>query len=122
MDTIIKLAPGNIGWFDPLTSIHLTLAKTEAIVKPGMNTTNIRLALADRKIILKQGTLEASRIIKEEVIQINTKEENVISTNIDTADIKKQKAVKASVDKVKKENKEKKKNQDKKSKTKNKNK
>lgn len=91
MNTIVKLAPGNIGWFDPLTSIHLTLSKTEAIVKPGMNTTNIKEGLSQGRIILKQGTLHTSRQITSESadIEIKAKERNIVTTssnksNIDT--------------------------------------
>ena len=107
MITIIKLAPGSIGWFDPLTGIHLTLAKTESIVRPGMNTTNIKSALAERKIILKQGTLETSRIISEPVstdktigeqtkakaVEIKTEKENIVTTasNKDVTKVKKAK-------------------------------
>ena len=81
MKTIVKLAPGNIGWFDPLTSIHLTLAKTEAVVKPGMNVTNIKAGLAEGKIIIKQGVLETSRQISyEPIANIETKEENIVTT------------------------------------------
>ena len=81
MNTIIKLAPGNIGWFDPITSIHLTLVKTEALVKPGMNTTNIKKALSEGKIIIKQGILETSRQLNPEpVTKIKTVEEKVQTT------------------------------------------
>lgn len=81
MNTIIKLAPGNIGWFDPLTSIHLTLVKTEALVKPGMNITNIKKALSEGKIIIKQGVLETSRQLDPmPVAKIKTTEEKVQTT------------------------------------------
>lgn len=82
--TIIQLAQGNIGWYDGLTSIHLTLTKNQAIVKDGMNTTNIKKGLAEGKIILVQGTLETTReieqptkiFLKEEVIEpVTIKEE-----------------------------------------------
>lgn len=82
MNTIIKLAPGNIGWFDPLTSIHLTLSKTEAIVKTGMNTTNIKNALSEGKIIIKQGTIETSKQIDiEPFSNIKTEEKRIITTS-----------------------------------------
>lgn len=86
MKTIIKLAPGNIGWFDPLTSIHLTLAKTEAIISPGMNTTNIKIGLSEGKLILKQGTLETSRQISyESITKIKTEKENIVSTKTEAS-------------------------------------
>lgn len=74
MNTIIKLAPGHIGWFDPITSIHLTMAKNKAIVKPGMNLTNIKSALADRIILIEQGILETPRQLSVEPITIKTEE------------------------------------------------
>lgn len=83
MNTIIKLAPGNIGWYDPLTAIHLTLAKTESIIKPGMNLTNIKKALAEGKIIIKQGILETSRQLNTEPINnIKTEEKQVVTTSL----------------------------------------
>lgn len=73
--TIIQLAQGQIGWYDPLTSIHLTLTNNKAIVKEGMNTTNIKQALSEGKIIIIQGTLETSREITEKPKAIFLKEE-----------------------------------------------
>lgn len=77
MNTIIQLAPGNIGWYDEVTGIHLTIARNTAIVKPGMNTTNIRRAIKDRKVQVLVGNLEqettepvafvSNNMVKEEV-------------------------------------------------------
>lgn len=98
----IKLSPGNAGWYDPLTNIHLTIAHPIGEVKAGMNTSNIKNGLAFRTIELIQGSLEEEEIIahieaqtNNEVIQLSTveqtvaKEEEVVEQKIvDTGAIK----------------------------------
>lgn len=54
---VVKLAPGNIGWYDSLTGIHLTLARPSANVYSGSNTTNLVKALRERIIDLVNGSL-----------------------------------------------------------------
>lgn len=54
---VVKLAPGNIGWYDALTGIHLTLARPKANVYSGSNTTNLTKALRERVIELATGSL-----------------------------------------------------------------
>lgn len=80
MNTIIKLAPGHIGWFDPLTSIHLTIARDKAIIGPGMNLTNIKSALAERIIFIEQGILETPRQLSVEPVAIKTEEVKKVTT------------------------------------------
>ena len=54
---VVKLAPGNIGWYDALTGIHLTLDRSKANVYSGSNTTNLIKALRERVIELVNGSL-----------------------------------------------------------------
>lgn len=54
---VVKLAPGNIGWYDALTGIHLTIARPTANVYSGSNTTNLTNALRERIIELSSGSL-----------------------------------------------------------------
>ena len=54
---VVKLAPGNIGWYDALTGIHLTLARPTSNVYSGSNTTNLTKALRGRVIELVTGSL-----------------------------------------------------------------
>ena len=54
---VVKLAPGNIGWYDELTGIHLTIARPTANVYSGKNTTNLTKALRERVIGLVSGSL-----------------------------------------------------------------
>lgn len=55
----IKLAPGNVGWYDSLTNIVLTKAKPEAIVYSGKNIINIKKAIKEGKILLQEGSLSS---------------------------------------------------------------
>ena len=54
---VVKVAPGNIGWYDSLTGIHLTIARSTAKVYSGSNTTNLVKALRERVIELVDGSL-----------------------------------------------------------------
>ena len=53
----IKLAPGNAGWFDTLTNIYLTLSKKECFVYNDQDVSNIRKAIKQNKLVLKEGRL-----------------------------------------------------------------
>ena len=54
----IKINAGNPGWYDPLTNIHLTISRPEAIVFEGANTTNIKKGVAYKLISVIDGDLE----------------------------------------------------------------
>lgn len=53
----IKLNPGKGGYFDPITRIHLTHGDSEKPVFAGMNTTNLRKAVRDKRITITSGSL-----------------------------------------------------------------
>ena len=50
----ITLNPGRVGWFDPITNIHLTLGAPEADITANMNTKNIQKAIYNSKHHLNQ--------------------------------------------------------------------
>ena len=56
---IVRLAPGEVGYYDPYTKIHLTLSRKEATVYNYMNTSRLKTAIADRILILKAGSLNS---------------------------------------------------------------
>lgn len=55
----IKLAPGNVGFYDSLTGVRLTKASPEAIIYSGKNVSNIKKAIQEGKISLKEGSLSS---------------------------------------------------------------
>lgn len=61
----IKLSPGNAGWYDYLTGIHLTIANPIAEVHAEMNLERIRIGLAYKTIELISGTVKEEEIIKK---------------------------------------------------------
>ena len=75
----IKLAPGNAGWFDPLTNIYLTLSKKECFVYNDQDISNIRKAVKENKLVLKEGKLPSpvseekketvKKSIKKQIVQ-----------------------------------------------------
>jgi hypothetical protein len=64
----VRLAPGQVGYFDELTRIHLTIASPEKTVHSGMNTKNLKKSVKSRRLILVSGTLDPETNIKSEVI------------------------------------------------------
>ena len=54
---IVRLAPGEIGYYDSLSRIHLTLGNKEAIVYSDMNNSKLRQDIKSGKIELVSGTL-----------------------------------------------------------------
>ena len=53
----IRLAPGKVGFYDPLSNIHLTLGSPEAYVPSGTNCAALRRNFRNGLIELKEGTL-----------------------------------------------------------------
>ena len=56
----IKINPGNPGWYDPLTNIHLTITRPEAIVFEGANTTNIKKGVDFKLVSVIDGCLDVN--------------------------------------------------------------
>lgn len=73
---IVKLAPGNSGFFDPLTGLHLTLTSKVGYVYDIDDTTNIRVALKKHTLELTGGVLPPVCSIKQPV-----KERKIILEN-----------------------------------------
>lgn len=65
MQTIakIKLSSGNVGWYEPLSRIHLTLSNPIAEVKAGTKLEGIRKSLAYGTIILLEGSVDEEEIL-----------------------------------------------------------
>lgn len=61
----IKINAGNPGWYDPLTNIHLTISRPEAIVFEGSNTTNIKKGVAYKLISVIDGDLDVNTVSVE---------------------------------------------------------
>ena len=54
---IIKLASGEVGYYDELTNIHLTLSRPTAKVLDYMNTSKLRRSVMNKVLILVDGSL-----------------------------------------------------------------
>lgn len=55
---IVRLAPGQVGFYDDLTRIHLTIASPEKAIVLGMNTTNIKRSVKSGRLLLISGNLD----------------------------------------------------------------
>lgn len=53
----IKLAPGQVGYYDEYSRIHLTIAHPETAIYSGTNCAQIRRSIKAGRIILTSGTL-----------------------------------------------------------------
>ena len=63
----IKLSPGQVGFYDELTNIHLTIASPFGQVYRGMNTSRIKASVASKKLILLSGTLNLDEVVANEI-------------------------------------------------------
>ena len=70
----IRLAQGNVGFYDSLTNIRLTKAAPEAIVYSESNIANIKKAIKEGKVVLKEGSLSSLQIepIYKREVEIDT--------------------------------------------------
>ena len=91
----IRLAPGNAGWFDPLTNIYLTLSKKECFVYNDQDITNIRKAIKQNKLVLKEGRLpspvskQRKEIIEDEPVkQVKPKKQDKVIEKVEVIEEK----------------------------------
>lgn len=73
---IIRLAAGNVGWYDRLTSIHLTISNPTAEVEAGMNLANIKKAVKCKTVNILSGDLNGEPLLAQ------TLEEPVIKEDV----------------------------------------
>ena len=55
---IVRLAPGEVGFYDELTRIHLTIADPQKPVTKGMNVAGLRRSVKSKRLLLVSGSLE----------------------------------------------------------------
>lgn len=58
----IRLAPGQVGFYDELTNIHLTLTKPYGNVYQGMNTSGLQRSVNSGRLLLVWGSLRPAPI------------------------------------------------------------
>lgn len=63
---IVKLAPGEVGFYDEISKIHLTMSKPKAEVYDYMNTAKLIRAVRNKVLVLIAGSLNAARVVNEE--------------------------------------------------------
>lgn len=66
---VVRLARGEVAFFDPLTRAHLNIANPQAIIAAGMNTENIKTSVRSGRLILVSGSLEPETIKKDEPVK-----------------------------------------------------
>lgn len=66
---VVTLAPGQAGFYDDLSGIHLSLTNTEAIVAAGMNTAGLVNAVKAGKITVVSGSLGTETFVYQEAAQ-----------------------------------------------------
>ena len=83
----IKLAPGNRGYFDPLTGINLTISNSIGYIREDDNVSNIRKAIREGKVKIVGGQLPPAinnikpvkEVKKEKPIEIKKEKIEVIT-------------------------------------------
>ena len=117
----VCLAQGQVGFFDPLTNIHLTMTKPTAEIYQGMNTSRIKASIASKRLKLISGSLNPQEDIEnkndmavsetptevkiETVVEPEVKAEQVAESVEAPAEEVKAEPKKSSKKKVKKEDK-----------------
>lgn len=79
----IKLAPGNRGYFDPLTGMNLSLSNNIGYIREGDNVDNIRRDIKNGKIKIVGGNLPPAvnikqKQVKEEPVKVEVKKESKV--------------------------------------------
>lgn len=102
----IKLAPGNRGYFDPLTGMNLSLSNNIGYIREGDKVDNIRKDIKDGKIKIVGGKLPPAvnieqKQFKEEPVKVEAKKELKVMKK-ETVEKKKKEAKKEEVKQEKK--------------------
>lgn len=79
----LRIAAGNPGWYDPLTNIHLTIARPEAFVYEGSNTTNIKKGVAHRLVYVVEGSLNTEEVVIEQEEPVAVKEVREVAPQVE---------------------------------------
>lgn len=66
---IIRLSRGEVGFYDPLTRIHLNISNPQAVITPGMNVKNIKRSIRSGRLTLVSGSLELETVTKDVPVQ-----------------------------------------------------
>lgn len=82
----IRLALGNVGFYDSLTGVRLTKADPEGIIYSGKNTSNIKKAIREGKVVLKEGSLSSLQVepVLKREIEIDKTQKMNIAKNFKT--------------------------------------
>lgn len=85
----IKLAPGNVAWYDPLSNVYLTLTSPEAFIYDDDNISNVKNGIRHNCILLKEGNLPSlSNTLNKDYVPLVEKEHIQIEIkDIKTEDI-----------------------------------
>ena len=83
----IKLAPGNRGYFDPLTGINLTISNSIGYIREDDDVSNIRKAIRESKVKIVGGQLPPAinnikpvkEVKKEKPVEIKKEKIEVIT-------------------------------------------
>jgi uncharacterized protein YgbK (DUF1537 family) len=70
---IVKLAPGQVGFYDELTRIHLVISKPEAAVYEHMNRTNLKRSVKSGRLLLVSGSLDPETNLQHAVVEVPVK-------------------------------------------------
>lgn len=66
----LRLAPGQVGFYDELTNIHLTLTRPFASVYQGMNTSRLQQSVNSGRLILVSGSLRPAPVKASEEVAV----------------------------------------------------
>lgn len=86
----IRLAPGNVAWYDPLSNVYLTLTSPEAYIYDDDDISSVKNGIRHNCIILKEGKIPSlsspsnenyTPLVEKEEVKIevkNIKNEEII--------------------------------------------
>lgn len=84
----IRLAPGNVAWYDPLSNVYLTLTSPEAFIYDDDNISSVKNGIRHNCIILKEGILPSlSNDMQNDIIPLDEELQSEIKEVIEEVKI-----------------------------------
>ena len=84
----IGLTRGQVGFYDPLTNIHLTITKPFADIYQGMNTSRIRASIKSGRLKLVSGCLDPIELKEDNTTQPKATTDKKVETKQEVKEAK----------------------------------
>ena len=75
---VVRLAPGQVAFYDELTGTHLTIGNPIAEIADHMNVARIKRAVMNKTLTLVQGSFNIENPVPDQAVEVEVKPKEVV--------------------------------------------